>query len=271
NLPLIAFTGKFTPECEDTAEIRLTYLSFTEEFKKEVDDSGRYVTVNAKVRKPTKSFTAKFLKDTLTFGNDSTANVFCKIETSDGINLNSLKAEVKIKDTTTHEIIDIICDTTSTVIDSVIKYEDKQIIWLTFKKNIKDTEILNLKIKEKSYNDSLNEIYFEPIQINDCACVKNLYKDTVLLKSTKIVSVTDREKSVKNIIYYVKNKNIEMKLDKSYQRFEVYNILGNKLIDIDIENKSEFNIDIQNMTNNIYFGILKTKTGENKKIFLINS
>lgn len=258
---LIAFSAEWIGgTCKDSSWVQITALNFTDEFKKKLNDTlgGGYV-YNEPIEKPERIVTiipdsSKFILQPKETEIDYKLNV----KLPDYNFVNKLKLYFNGQDTVS------IFDVKSNDNVNIDKFSNSEIELslnervTNFVLDIKAAYVLNDTITDYSYG--LNKVEY-----NDCSCIFN-YK-TAPIKITKdssFVSVKDGDQNIVNQDGVISINNFDQKINK----ISIYNLLGSKIYEENVQNKTEIKIFINEFKENIYFiRIEKNDKIENKKFY----
>ncbi|OGU14481.1 MAG: hypothetical protein A2X61_14535 [Ignavibacteria bacterium GWB2_35_12] len=283
NKPLIAFTGRFLGSCPDTGYFRLDTLTFTSEFKKIVDVSGKFVLVKAEVLdKPNRSIavsfeTIDFKNDTVIFNKvDSVGTVKAGIIVRNNLNLENIVFELITDNSDYFKIEEIKSISDNIQIDSLSKVANGYLIYTSVTGEIGIEEIFEIKIKEIKRKGEVKELKLTPIKVNDCACIKNLIEDKTNLKGnledTTGTGITEFEnKTIYGYYNEIKDKFI-IESDKEIEEILIYNILGNliKKINISVIDRNA-EIAAEGLTRGVYLVTVRNIKDEIKNIVMIKN
>ncbi len=273
NKPLIAFLGDYLGVCPDTAYVNISFIEFTEYFKKEVD-SIENTFVKAEVfNKEDRFLSSEFESDSLIIPFEQhsiSTNVilYCYKDSR----VNSADFQISISDTSRFDIKSI-----SSINDNI------EIISFDKETNILKTSILStfgtgdgfyIELNEKKKNDTIVELSVMPKEVNECSCITYFYGDSQFIRSEikdTSTDYTEEEQKLKIEIFYnreleeyiIRDKNLEI------ENITIMSIEGKQIMNKKIYNKlDEYKIEMNNFINGLYIVQIQNKE-KIKNILLI--
>ncbi|TAL69533.1 MAG: T9SS type A sorting domain-containing protein [Bacteroidetes bacterium] len=281
NMPLIAFTGKFLGNCPDTSYFRLESLTFTLEFKKIMDVSGKYVVVKAEIAdKPNRSITAGFVNDTVMFGEeDSIGIATAKINVTNNKQLENIEFEIVTNDSVDFRIEDVSSMSGKLLIDNKLKIANGYKIYTTALEDFGDDTIFAIKIKElkRTKNVKIGELILRPVKVNDCACVVDLNEGITYIKGNIEKDTTSTgydEIENKSIIGYYNEKNdkIIIESEQEIKEVQIFDMLGNLIKKINFRGIDRIaEIEADGMNSGLYLLTVRNINSEIKKFVMIKN
>ena len=273
NKPLIAFLGDYLGNCPDTAYINISFIEFTEYFKKEVDSIENTIVKSEVFIKDDRLLSTDFVIDSifLPFEENSVSTNALLSSYSDA-RLDTVDFQISISDTSRFEISGI-----NSLSDNVtlINYDSEKCLLRTkIDGAIKSGDGFYIELNEKTKNDTIVELSINPVKINECSCITYLYGDSQYIKSEiKDTFSNNVEFEILNEINCYYNKLLEefIIIDKKLEINEItlMSLDGKILERKNVLNKqSEYIIEVNSYVNSIYILQLKNKNAI-KNILLI--
>jgi len=271
--PLVGFLGDYLDSCSNSVEVKIDYLEFTDEFKKEYVYSSGHVVGRVK-DKTERYFKLSADKDTTFILQNENEGLF-KIKAEQGIDYNiiDLIVSLKLNNFDNYIIKNIKSAEPSLLEIKKIKKTDNSVnisFFVKGKLNNKDIAVIN--IAEKRKGEEVAEILIEALAINSgCSCFTHKFSDLTYVKSRKkIDGVNDNSNKIKNDYYSMYSNEWIIEMVKQGLTVEIYDILGNLMV----RKNCDFGISrisLDGFSNGVYFGIIQYSNNViKKKIFIKN-
>jgi hypothetical protein len=238
DLPLIAFLGDYLTSCRDSAEVKIDYLEFTDEFKRPVSYQSGYVI--AEPNKASNLYVKVYPKiDTSKIELDSSGidiAIFCEHKPDTAV--STLEFYFKIENSKKFKII------SSYVLNSEIceiesnKFTDDSLwVKMIVKGKIDGKPLLNIKIIENFRDSIITSFKVVTTKVDECACATKKIPGFGFLTTEVNKDTTDVDNQVLSQItsgsYNQMTDEFMIRTEKSIQRIEIYSILGERLYDRD--------------------------------------
>jgi hypothetical protein len=275
--PLIAFLGDFVGDCPDTSFVKLLWLEFTEEFKKNISDTVNAV-IEAKIfDKPSRLLKAQFSADSLEFDEQLTKDVYIKFLYGSEARLGNIEFNFNLEDNILFEISSLITESDKIEILDMIPINKGLKVKVNILDSLSGSEALRLTIKQKKNTDEISKILIDSVKVDECSCITRLGTDTILLKGYKkdstSVEVKEKLNSIISSYYDSKTdefiiKSVENKIKKVYL-YDIRGILiesvGNELLDGYIK------IQANKLCEGVYLALTRNELNEINRIVLIKN
>jgi len=273
NKPLIAFLGDYLGDCPDTAYVNISFIEFTEFFKKEVD-SIENTFVKAEVFNNEDRFlSSEFESDSLIIlFEQHTISTVVKLNSFDNSRVDSVDFQISISDTTRFEINNI-----SSINDNIeiINFDkESRILKTRIQSSLETGDGFYIELNEKKKNDTIVELSVKPKEINECSCITYFYGDSQFIRSEikdTSSSYFEEEPIFKTECFYnneteqfvIKDLNLEI------ENIKIISIDGKILMNKKICSKlDEYKIEMNNYITGLYIVQIQNKN-KIKNILLI--
>ena len=276
--PLVGFLGDFLGSCPDSVEIKIDYLEFTDEFKKEYVYSSGYVTAKV-LDKSDRYFKVISDKDTTIIDSLKTKDSF-KIKAVQGIDstINHLELELSMKNFKNYYVENVeSADTNLLVIDNLNITDEKVNISFFVKGKLNNKEIAIVNIGEKKKGEEVAEILINPVAIdNDCSCFSSKIPGLHYIKSLKkkddTTTVVEGENVYEDVrdYYSVLNNEWIIESQKTHLLVSIYNVTGNLMA----KRQCYFGISrisLDGFSNGVYYGVIQCSENKIKRKILIKN
>ncbi len=260
--PLMAFVGTFLSDCDDTSEIKLNYIEFTDEFKPKPDTL--------------KSLTLKMSKNLNATDNTKLISADNLISFK-GIESKSSKLIADINSTKNYKNIIVAIDNRfekeisldnfrsnnkSVLVDSIQK-SDSIRVYLTLMNNINKNIEIEYDLKSLLNESKIFDIFGKVYTNDDCNCInKTNYSKTSIEIVKKDTVINDIYENYSRDITY---SNCVISLNEDISKINILNINGMLISEINTENEKIF--DLSYLNNGVYFIIYDMN--KNRKIIKI--
>lgn len=252
NLPLLALLGEWVGKCNDTTELKLSYIEFTDEFKKGLNEPQNLKIWAEVADKPDRKLVAKFIQNELLFNdnNDKIAKMFLS---SNGNKVNWIK-------------INLHTNNTLFQIEDIYSNKNENISWIYL--NDSTNVLINLLPRENNVEDTLfirvknncaigyNEgnITISQISINECDCIKNYEYNQLTMISDIPDTTTGINLKDDLVIDYQKNCEcfIIRNDNANKMKINIYDIYGRSMYK-NLFYDEFIRIDARNFPNAVYF------------------
>jgi|GEM_PF-754810 len=271
---LIAFSGEYLENCEDTASVNISYLEFTDEFQKDITEYKSAIVKGETLDKPDRSLTAT-LSD-YKFDNlkkDSTAEITVRLKTYKIARLKNIDFKLFFDKPDIFEIKEI-SEINSNIlkIDTIIKNDSDILIKTTVNDTITDTAVFKMIVRQSvNLSDTVNlKLTLE--DINRCSCITRKYGSSAVLIAGKIeidtLNVVDRTNSDIRGYYDIENNEfVIIDENENEKNIEVFDLMGNLIT----KQNGLFGKKIEIKTDKLSSGLYILKINVNKTIILIKN
>lgn len=258
NLALVALYGVMKTDCPDSSLLEISYLEFTEEFKKVVDTFQNTKVYSIVSPKPERKLEMTFNIDSLFFNSDSLAEIELSLNHGDN-RLTSTEFLLEI-DNEDFWIDDIISSDPNCIIETA-DIENGKSVALT--NNANDCKV-NIKIKNKGtageYESSLR---IKSVKVGNCDCISHITTDTLNLRSLIINDTVSVGEDLHFELIRL-GENLRLRFDSSNPKLiTVSDILGRALLEINSIKEEEI-ISFDSFSEGFY--LISIESNGSKKI-----
>ena len=238
DLPLIAFLGDYLTSCRDSAEVKIDYLEFTDEFKRSVSYQSGYVI--AEPNKAGNLYLKVYPKlDKNKIELDSSGidiALFCEHKPDTAV--SRLEFYFKIEKSQKFEIIKAdVLNSEICELENMDFTGDSLSVKMIVKGKIDGKPLLNIKILEKYRDSIITTFKVVTTMVDECACATKKIPGIGFLTTEVSKDTTDVDNQVLSQItrgsYNEMTDEFLIRAEKSVQRIEIYSILGERLYDRD--------------------------------------
>jgi hypothetical protein len=259
---LIAFSAEWIGNCEDTTNLEILELNFTEEFKKELDTTfGTGVVYGYPFALPERTAKMKVDKPIITLKdnqNDFKLNYSVTLP-------QTYYTESLILEYLSSNIIKINDVVSSDMNAEVVSVENNKIA-LRLKNNVTKFNLsLNCNYLLK---DTLTgyKFYINKMLYSDCSCILSVSSDSIIVnKDSTFVSVKE-----------IFGSNVKLEsdclimdnADLGIENIAMFDLLGRKVIEYNTQDETEIKIFLNELKESIFFiGIYRKDKVEIKKFY----
>lgn len=273
NKPLIAFLGDYIGNCPDTAFVNISFIEFTEYFKKEVDSIENTFVKSEVFIKEDRLLSSEFELDSIILPfEESSVSTTALLSGYSDARLDTVDFQISISDTSRFDISGI--NSLSDNLELINYDSESGLLRTKIDGDIKSGDGFYIELNEKTKNDTIVELSINPIKINECSCITYLYGDCQYIRSEiKDTFSNNVEIEILNEINCYYNKSLEEFIITD-KKIEINGItlmsLDGKILERkNILNKqSEYRIEVNNYVDGIYILQLINKNAI-KNILLI--
>ncbi len=248
---LVAFYGTWLADCVDSSRVNISYMDYTEEFKK-TNDGFKDVVVVSKIKdEPDRIMHYSFDTESISFNSDSTCKVKLKFDT-EKYKLSELGFSLDI-DGDEFWIDKIETSNQNLSIDTVKNAKNGFDVKLNAIAPV-DEGYLYLTIKNKGTIGTFNEkLVVNHISFGECDCLtrhdaRTLDIESFIEDTTGIITKTDQ----KGVVYDDINQIISIKTKALAARnIRIYNMQG-QLVDMIENNYEPIEINVAGYANGLY-------------------
>lgn len=247
--PFIAVSMRFKGDCTDTAKFSISYIEFTDEFKKKINSYKGLDVVGEIKNKPDRLIKVYQNIDTLKFDTDTTnltRSLNYSLEANDATN-----GKITITDFNTNYVIDSIRsnDVSLSLSNFVQNDESSYSFEYDIKAKMKNQNAISLFVREQ-VKDSLVFTYSIKNEIlKECSCVLNTDSKSAYIaayKKSKVddttsVNTWDDEQEFTAILA---DENIRLtSKNRIFKKIRIVNLLGEEVFALNAANSKEITIE----------------------------
>lgn len=222
DMPLVAFSGKFIGQCEETANFKVNYFYPIDGFKGKID-TIKSISVKGKiVDKPTRSIGYKIDAENREIVKDSTIVIPISLDLGELTNLNYWETKINLNIDSLE--IGTIVGTSSVEIEKVTKPDSNSyLVEYKVLDNIEPKLFIELKSFKK--DSSQIKLDLETIKTSECICATRFPSSSVIITNLQTKdSIVNTSVEEYNPDYEIVNNMIIPKTGSL--NIEVYNING---------------------------------------------
>lgn len=277
NQPLIAVSGEYLGDCNDTAQVFISAISFSHVQDNEVIDIPGVVGSDAVVA----GYIADKPERRVQLLSDSNALHLEGIQVSDpvtlqlknGLGKNIESLEIEISNTNPQQFIIQDIETASDDIEIVESHEETDGKWfvsLTSSSVWSTDLLLRLKIASLANINDTGTVVVRPVQVSTCACVSQLLGSSIELHSTEKIEVDVKEgigdkRTI--VIEQTGNGWYISRSDGAIGSVRIATILGQEVLEMNNIEQSSIYIENNAWSRGLY--LLQVSTDQHKKTILI--
>ncbi len=226
NKPLIAFLFDYLGNLPETTNLKINYLEFTKEFKKEIAAYEPYVLEVDYIDRPERYTEFSFEKDSLIFDkeNDWLATIKLMLKAGKETKISNISFDAVIDDRENFVIIDVNSNPNYAQLLENVSIDNGLRIKLQLTEPITTAELIELKIASVTQDSTEGSIQLQNIEFNPGHCVTRLQNRDIIMLSQKD---TTEDTTSTNIEYCATDLNIS---SSYYPRSDEFIIESNEKI-----------------------------------------
>ncbi|NLO19780.1 MAG: hypothetical protein GX121_07900 [Ignavibacteria bacterium] len=270
NKPLIAFLGDYKGDCPDSAFVNISFIEFTEYFKKKADTLKNCFVEALVFEKDERFLSSQFELDSIIIPfEENTVSSKVMIYSYDDARLDTVDFQINISDIERFEVQSISSNTDN--IEILDFNSETGILRTVVDASIKEDDWFIIELNEKLKDENSVQLNIAPIKINDCSCISFLRGSKQILKS-EIKDTTSTEDTTANSVYIKHFKEIESFYNKALEEFVILDknmelesvslmtLEGKILQKKDLLNRqNRYSIDVSNYANGLFLVQLKNR------------
>ncbi len=258
DLPLLAIQGIWLGDCFDTSEVSLSYIAFTEEFKKDIAEPQNAMVEAVIADKPDRKFTVLFSDNQLSFNDKGTKQTKLVLN-SNGKKVSNVKLDL-MQMGSSFEISRIEPSNDNIVINSIS--QENGLVKMAISVNnqvLKDTLIIDI-MNNSDIGRTSGWISVDNAIVGDCDCVTQYENNNLELVSDIPDTTTVVEESAEAIAYYNRTCDcITIKTDNDNEKIvRIYDING-KMIFLENTYENHIRINAEKFARGIYIVEIDSK------------
>ncbi len=276
NRPLIGIYGEYIDNCPGSSEISLSYIEFTDEFKKVIRN---YVPATVKAiegDEPNRFLRTDFELDSIaSLVKDTIFDLRIKLQAGTQIKPDTIDFEIIADNKDIIALVDFSLSDGLELITKEFSDSSKLKLKTAIKKLNEQYIDLRVRIRENKTDSSIIKV--KPINTNYCSCVTRLYEDSILIKSKQKIDTStvvweqeDDRRTLMNYYDYVSDSFILDLNDYINGIINIYEINGALILERKIGWSKKISIDGKYLNKGIYLAIIKTELKINKIILIKN-
>lgn len=262
DLPLLAIMGLWKGQCGDTTDVKLSYLEYTEEFKKENDEFKNARLWSEIADKLDRIFVANFKGDKINFDKNDTKDVLLSLISN---NNKSKKVKMGLKISSESFKITNVSSLSDNVKVNTDYYENNAIVVAEATKGYFDDTLKITLENNSTIGKTEGQLVINEIYSDECDCIRYYATNTLSI----ISDIPDTTTSVKEMYDHLNASYDEffdcfkIETNDNYMKdIKIYDLSGKIIMTKQTENKS-IRIETDKISRGLY--ILEIDSN-NKKI-----
>jgi hypothetical protein len=273
--PLIAFLGRYVGNCPDTSTVRLSFIEFTDEFKKQPGRLLPAVVQAVLGDDPERKLGLSFDRDSIVFDNEGRAQVNLSVNLGKNtIAPDSLEIDFSLFDNSNFTIDSVLGLTDKLIITSQQASDSGIIIKADINdKNINGLNLIKLVVREREKKQATAFLKAVPEKPGQCECLKILNADSLKLISladTTAVGESEVKNSIKGYYNSINDEFVFETAGDEIDNIEIYDLRG--LMEEKLENlrhEGTLIINAVGFSDGFHLAVIKTYNKKEYKLILI--
>jgi hypothetical protein len=266
DLQVVALSGYYKDTCTGSAIVKIDYFYPTDEFTRDIVYKSRQTEVIAEIEdKNNRRIEISSKLDTLKeFNEDSVAICEFDVDLIEKRQVKEFEFKVELLDGKKFKILDILVQENELEILEKNEIENGWKVRASLKQSL-DKYTMTCTVKDKEKNSNKDRLFFEILNVNDCACITRFEGDNIMIEG-------DQETSVKDISQLEINKKIIIDrliyIDENRPIEDVFLMdnLGRK-VDQSLYIVNDKQIDVSRLDTGMYLVVFKIENM--KKSFIV--
>lgn len=278
NQPLIAMSGEYLGDCNDTVQIQVSAISFAHVHNNDVLDIEGSVGLEGVVAgyiadKPERRVEIKLQEDSLQLeGIQSSDPVLIRLQNGPGRGIDTLDMEFLVTNPRQFGIHSIQPVSGVEIIESQEKEEGRLLVKLLLHSTWNTDSLAIMRVESHLNTSDSGTVVVRPVQVSTCACVSGLLGSSIELHSTEKVEVDVAELSENRQKVFVSDTGNEWLVWRekgSLGSVKVVNLLGQEMTEMEYVERTSAIIDNRTWPRGLYLILIQSGREPNRQTILI--